>query len=139
MLTLSLRASRRLAAALAAAHLGAFAAALRSAAEPLPCAAAACLLAASGRRTHRRYASLTHPGAVATVGVSPDLTVSVTLRDGTRADGRVLQGSHVAGWLTVVRWLPAGGSRARAVVLAPDSADPESLRRLRVLLRWTAI
>lgn len=139
MLTISPRASRRLAAAFALAHLGAFGATVRSAAGPLPCAALVCLLAASARHAHRRHASLTSRRAVVAVRVAPDLSIAVTLRDGSCTDGRVLSDSHVAPWLTVIRWRPAGGSRARAVLLAPDSADADLLRRLRVLLRWTAI
>ena len=66
-----------------------------------------------------------------------------------RADGRVqLRGatddweevevrgdSYVSTALIVLRYRTTGG-QANALVLLPDSADAEDLRRLRVLLRW---
>lgn len=47
----------------------------------------------------------------------------------------ILPGSYASDWLVVVK---LGGSawRGRSVVLLPDSAAAEELRRLRVWLRW---
>jgi hypothetical protein len=42
----------------------------------------------------------------------------------------------VAPWLTIVRWRPDGARRDGTVLLLPDMAEAEALRRLRVLLRW---
>ena len=50
--------------------------------------------------------------------------------------GRVLPGSVVLPWLTVVRWRPTGAWVDRAVVIVPSTTDGESFRKLRVLLRW---
>jgi Membrane-bound toxin component of toxin-antitoxin system len=47
----------------------------------------------------------------------------------------ILPGSYVSDWLVVVN-LGAGGARGRSLVLLPDSAVVEELRRLRVWLRW---
>lgn len=44
-------------------------------------------------------------------------------------------GSYVSPWLVVVI-TAAGGRRRRALVLLPDSATADELRRLRVWLRW---
>ena len=46
----------------------------------------------------------------------------------------ILPGSYVSGWL-IVLILGAGGRR-RSLVLLPDAAAAEDLRRLRVWLRW---
>ena len=50
--------------------------------------------------------------------------------------GVVLPGSFVAPWLTIVRWRPPGRRFSRSLVILPDMLDPESFRRLRVILRW---
>ena len=47
----------------------------------------------------------------------------------------ILPSSYVSSWLVVVN-LGAGGARGRSVVLLPDCAVAEELRRLRVWLRW---
>ena len=58
-------------------------------------------------------------------------------RDGTGQwqEAEILPGSYVSGWLIVVI-LGAGGRRRRSLVLLPDAAEAEELRRLRVWLRW---
>jgi toxin CptA len=48
---------------------------------------------------------------------------------------RILPGSYVSGWLMVVI-LGVDGRRSRSLVLLPDSAAAEELRRLRAWLRW---
>lgn len=50
-------------------------------------------------------------------------------------DAEILPGSYVSGWL-IVLILGAGGRRRRSLVLLPDAAATEELRRLRVWLRW---
>jgi toxin CptA len=47
----------------------------------------------------------------------------------------ILASSYVSDWLVVVN-LGAGGARGRSLVLLPDSAGADELRRLRVWLRW---
>ena len=49
---------------------------------------------------------------------------------------RVVPGSFVAPWLVVLYWKPDGARLTRAIVLLPDMAGEQDLRRLRVLLRW---
>jgi hypothetical protein len=47
----------------------------------------------------------------------------------------ILAGSYVSNWLVVVN-LGAPGQPSRSLVLLPDCAAAEELRRLRVWLRW---
>ena len=50
-------------------------------------------------------------------------------------EGLILPSSYVCGWLVVMNF--GGNARAaRSLVLLPDSAAAEDLRRLRVWLRW---
>jgi toxin CptA len=49
---------------------------------------------------------------------------------------RLLPGATAHPWLTVLRL--ADGHGTYRLVIAPDSATPEELRRLRVWLRWRA-
>ncbi len=57
-------------------------------------------------------------------------------RDGAELSCRILPGSMVTPWLTVLNILPQGARFARSVVILPDSLDAESFRQLRVWLRW---
>ncbi len=57
-------------------------------------------------------------------------------RDGAELPCRILPGSLVGPWLTVLNVLAQGERRARSVVILPDSLDAESFRQLRVRLRW---
>ena len=50
-------------------------------------------------------------------------------------DAEVLPSSYVSDWLVVVN-LGVAGARGRSLVLLPDCALAEELRRLRVWLRW---
>jgi hypothetical protein len=50
-------------------------------------------------------------------------------------EAEILPSSYVSDWLVVVN-LGAGGARGRSLVLLPDCAVAEELRRLRVWLRW---
>lgn len=51
--------------------------------------------------------------------------------------GAVRDGSFVLSWLTVVRWRPEGAWFDRTVLLLPAMASAETLRKIRVLLRFT--
>ncbi len=83
-----------------------------------------------------RFAHREGRGAVQgfTVGLSGHVEVRVA-GSPARA-GRLVDGSFVAPWLTVVRWRPEGARRVRTLVLLPDMAGEQALRRLRVILRW---
>ena len=50
-------------------------------------------------------------------------------------DAAIMPGSYVSRWLIVVN-LGGDGRRRRSLVLLPDSAGADELRRLRVWLRW---
>ena len=50
-------------------------------------------------------------------------------------EAEIQPGGYVSDWLVVIN-LRASGGRGRALVLPPDSATAEELRRLRVWLRW---
>ncbi len=64
------------------------------------------------------------------------LGAELETRAGEVIAGRVRASTLVHPWLLVLRVAPEGGGRERAVVLLPDSADGDSLRALRVVLRW---
>jgi hypothetical protein len=51
-------------------------------------------------------------------------------------EGRIVDGSFVAPWLTIIHWRPAGSRLTRTLVVLPDAIDPEPFRALRVILRW---
>ena len=55
---------------------------------------------------------------------------------GRRRKGRLRPGGFVAAQLTIVRWRPDGARFDRTFLLLPGMVDGQSLRRLRVLLRW---
>lgn len=57
-------------------------------------------------------------------------------RNGSSVSGTVRDGSFVAPWLTILRWRPQGGRWDRSLVLLPDAADAEAMRKIRVILRW---
>ena len=50
-------------------------------------------------------------------------------------DAEILPSSYVSDWLIVIN-LRGNGRRGRSLVLLPDGAAAEELRRLRVWLRW---
>ena len=50
-------------------------------------------------------------------------------------EAEILPGSYVSSWLIVLS-LGARGASRRSLMLLPDAADAEELRRLRVWLRW---
>jgi hypothetical protein len=57
-------------------------------------------------------------------------------RDGGRRAGVIRDGGFVAPWLVILLWRPDGRRLSRTLVIFPDMADAETLRRARVLLRW---
>ena len=62
--------------------------------------------------------------------------ISVRGRDGAWRAGTVSEGSFVAPWLTIVRWRPEGARLERTLPILPGMAPAETLRTLRVMLRW---
>jgi len=76
-------------------------------------------------------------GKWATRALELDATGSARCQDG-RGQWRetdLLPGSYASSWLIVLN-LGGRGQRRRALVLLPDSAADDDLRRLRVWLRW---
>ena len=69
-----------------------------------------------------------------------DATGSTRWRDraGQWHDAKVLPGSYVSAWLVVVILGTSAGGR-RALVLPPDAASGDDLRRLRAWLRWRLV
>lgn len=58
------------------------------------------------------------------------------LRSGQEVEGRLLESSFVAPWLTVINLRPEESWRVRHAVILPDAIEKEAFRRLRVQLRW---
>ena len=84
----------------------------------------------------RREALREGRGSVSRLMVDLGGRVEAAGSSGVPLAGRLVPGSFVAPWLTVVRWRPEGARFARTVLVPPDAVDPDAFRRLRVLLRW---
>ncbi len=69
--------------------------------------------------------------------VLEDAQAEIVRRDGACQPCRILPGSLVTPWLTVLNLLPEGARYACSVIILPDSLDAESFRRLRVWLKWS--
>ncbi len=128
--------SRRVAAFVTAISSVAIACVLLSSLPAAPAGAACAALLAAGVTALRRDARREGSGAVDRLVVDLDGRVEASGGAGTRVAGRLVLGSFVAPWLTVVRWRPDGSRLARTVLVPPDAVDPDAFRRLRVLLRW---
>jgi hypothetical protein len=55
---------------------------------------------------------------------------------GVVREGRIVAGSFVAPWLTIVHWRPEGSRFTRTISIVPDMVHPARFRALRVVLRW---
>jgi hypothetical protein len=63
--------------------------------------------------------------------------VRVEITEGGRIrEGRIVAGSFVAPWLTIVHWQPDGAWFTRTVLILPGMVDRRLFRALRVVLRW---
>jgi hypothetical protein len=62
--------------------------------------------------------------------------ITLLTRCGGELPGQILDDSLVTSFLTILNVLPQGKSRARSVLVFPDSMDPQRSRELRVLLKW---
>lgn len=114
----------------------ALAAALASGAHPLAKAGVACALGWACVRALRRHAWRVGPAAVHEFATGLDGRIEVRWGAGPPVAGRLARGSFVAPRLVVVYWVPEGARLSRPIVLLPDMAGEQELRRLRVLLRW---
>lgn len=70
---------------------------------------------------------LERTGQLSVVPVDADEFIAATL----------LPGATVHPWLSIAR-LQADDGRIHMLIVAPDSTEPQSFRRLRVFLRWRA-
>jgi toxin CptA len=106
---------------------------------PLP---VGCALAASGAfAAHlawvlRRHAFRSDAGASIELELLDDCSVSVYSRAGVSRAYRIAGSSFVSPLLTVLNLRTGIGHGARTVLIASDSLDADSFRRLRVWLRW---
>ena len=116
--------------------LAALVALLAAALPPGLQAAGIALLAGGCVRSVRLHAWREGRGAVRRLAVDLSGSIDVAFACGPPRPGRVAPGSFVAPWLVVLRWKPDGAWFTRAIVLVPDMAGEQDLRRLRVLLRW---
>ena len=127
--TLILRQSRFLAAALAIAH-GVAALALTRLALPLPAKLLVGLfIALSLFRCLRR-----RPAAALTLRADGNLEIERP--DGSRQEARVLPATTVYPWLVVLS--AVAGGRRESLVLPVDALGIDGHRRLRLWLRWKA-
>lgn len=62
--------------------------------------------------------------------------VAVQSHDGDWRRGGLRDGGFVAPWLVIVRWRPEGARLDRTILLVPGMADAETMRNIRVILRW---
>lgn len=83
-----------------------------------------------------RQISLQHPHSVTGLRFDSD-GWHILRRDGSEAAAQLLADTYVSALLTVVRLREQGRWRAVLVVLASDAASEESLRRLRLRLRFS--
>ena len=76
---------------------------------------------------------------LATRGLRIDEGRAVEVLDhaGRWRQGTVRDGCFVLPWLTVVRWRPHGARIDRTVLLLPAMAPADTLRKIRVILRFT--
>lgn len=116
--------------------LAALAALLAANLPPAAQAPGILLLAVSCVRAVRIHAWHEGPGAVRRLDVDLSGRIAVACASGSPRSGRIAPGSFVAPWLVVLYWKPDGARFARSIVLLPDMAGEQDLRRLRVLLRW---
>lgn len=136
MLRVQLRPSRRLALVLVTAHVCAAGTLIPLDVPLWSKVAGAIAVVASLVVSLRRHALLRSSGSVTAVELRGGDRAAVHLRTGACLDARILPTTYVSARLTVLNLrLPAHMLATHVVILA-DSADAESFRRLRVLLRW---
>jgi len=132
----SLRASHRLAWLLAGIHAAAIVAVL-----PMPfvwwlrLAGCAVLLASATALVVRR-ALLKAPDSIIRLRLERDGSCQMQMRDQRVIDGRLRPGWFASPLMIVLRVACPGQRTSHSITVLPDSADAESLRRLRIFLRF---
>jgi toxin CptA len=84
----------------------------------------------------RRSALLLSPNAIVELGCTDDGRLDLIQRDGECLEAEVLPDTAVYRAAVLLRVRVGGRRSARSIVVFPDSAAPQELRRLRVWLRW---
>jgi len=95
------------------------------------------VIAASCGWSIYRSALLRGSRAIVELEIGESGRAVIRMRNGAWHDAQVQGSSLVSPWLTVLNMLPDGGRQAQHVVILPDNVDPEAIRSLRVLLRWS--
>lgn len=93
--------------------------------------------AAWGVQALRLHARLSLPQACRVLRLEAAPEVTLIQNDGQHLAGTMGGGSVILPWLVLLD-IRLAGKRRRSVVLCVDSLDAQSLRRLRVLLKWQA-
>ena len=97
------------------------------------------LLLASAALMIRRYAFLKGPQACSRLRISKDGDCRLELAAHRVATGRLQSGWLASPLLVVARVRCSGERLARKIVLLPDSSDEDTLRRLRIFLRFALV
>ncbi len=95
------------------------------------------LLLASASLTVRRYALVKGAQACSRLRIANDGFCKLELDDGRAVTGRLLSGWFASPLLIVAQIRCEDEWLARKLVLLPDSSDSETLRRLRIFLRFS--
>lgn len=132
MVRIPLRASRMLFLVLAAMHVAGAVSAFVAFGSPWAWAITGMLLASLW--WHGWRGVLRQSGSAVTAIALQGTRCEIELRDGTQVQARVLGSTFVSPLLTVVN-LRLESGRRRSLVLAPDSADADDFRQLRVWLK----
>ena len=131
-----LRASRKLALLLAAAHAAAIVAVIALPAPWWLRLPGVLLLLASGTIMIRHRALLQHTNSVVRLRLMRDGSCQLETRDQRQISGQLRPGWFVSPPMVVVRIACSGERSPRSIALLPDAADADTLRRLRIFLRF---
>jgi hypothetical protein len=94
------------------------------------------LIAASLGFHLRRDCLLVADNSIIGLRLDQECNCSYQTRNGIWLEAKLLGSSMVTPWLSVLNISPENSRLARHVVIFPDSADTEEIRRMRVHLRW---
>ena len=133
---LALRPSRRLAAVLILAGVGACTTIALLPLQLWQKLVLALFIAAAAGYHVARDALLRTPQSIVALEVTSEGALRFQSRAETWADAEVRGDSFVTPWLTVLNLTEPDKRLARRAVLLSDSGDAEMFRRLRVWLRW---
>ena len=97
---------------------------------------ASLLLAASSVFYLRRDGLLAAGNSILQLHLDPECNCTYQTRDGAWRDAKLAGSSMGTPWLSVLNLMPENSRFARHIVIFPDSTDTETLRIMRVLLRW---